>query len=803
MLRVTAVAIIFLIHLSFLGIAQDNGSILGRVLNSSNTEIPSASVSIKGLKYACKADRNGDYKLTAVPAGTYMLVASAMGYKTQEVKIKSNGTTPITYVFILETDHRELEQIDILGRSETDEINRQAYNVTAIDAKKLANTTMDIGQALNRVSGVRIRESGGMGSNMNISLNGFSGNQVKVFIDGLPMSNFGSSFQLNNIPINFAERVEVYRGVVPVWLGGDALGGAINIVTRTDPGKYVDASYSYGSFNTHKTSVNAGFVGKSGLTFQLNAFQNYSDNNYWVDVDILNVDRADREKYRTYTYDQRVRQFHNKYHNETLVANIGVSNKKYADQLLFGITLGQNKKEIQNGNHMKTVYGGRESLGNIVQPSFKYVKNNLFTEGLNVSMSGRYNLGKERTLDTVARRFNWAGESEPKYPDNPNQKGGEDELRDYRYRNNNSVFSANVNYTFHEKHSLILNHQFTGFNRKGYNSLQPDLLDNNIPNKTFKNITGLGYGYAINTKWNVNVFTKYYHQKTVSNTLNSGTIVRQDTSTGYGGYGIATTYFIIPDLQLKTSFERAIRLPENTELFGDLENQSPNPRLRPESSYNFNFGISYFKKFGDSHRMSIDANYLYRDARDFIRPFTGQEDVNGKRKMQYVNLRKAVNNSFDINMRYYYKSLLSLGGTMTYQNLLNNTKVEPSKIVESSIYKNRLPNIPYTYGNFDANVYFQDFLDKGAVLNVGYNLLYVHDFFLDWASYATPSARFVVPSQLSHDLNLVYTLKSGKYNIAFECLNFTDAKRYDNFALQKPGRSFNLKLRYFIKNNNI
>ena len=46
-----------------------------------------------------------------------------------------------------------------------------------------------------------------------------------------------------------AERVEVYKGVLPVNLGADALGGAVNIVSRRDA-NYLDATYSFGSFNT-------------------------------------------------------------------------------------------------------------------------------------------------------------------------------------------------------------------------------------------------------------------------------------------------------------------------------------------------------------------------------------------------------------------------------------------------------------------------------------------------------------------------------------------------------------------------
>lgn len=783
-----------MIFVSTFSFAQGGLSLAGRVSDSLGRPIQHASINIKGTPLSAMTNSKGEFNIKSVPTGIITVRISVVGFKSLEREVRGSEVQSNNFQnFTLEEALAQIEQVDIVGRSESDQINRQAYNVTAIDAKKFYNTTMDIGQALNRVSGVRIRESGGMGSNINLSLNGFSGNQVKLFIDGLPMSNFGSSFQLNNIPINFAERVEVYRGVVPVWLGGDALGGAINIVTKNEPGKYLDASYSFGSFNTHKTTVNAGYVGRSGFTFQLSAFQNYSDNNYWVNVDI-----ADHETGR-YTYNQRVRQFHNTYHNETLVANVGVSNKKYTDQFLVGITLGKNRKEIQTGNNMQDVYGGRETQGNIVQPSIKYLKHDLFTKGLDVSMSGRFNLGKERSLDTVPAWFNWLGEKLLKNPNNPSAPGGEVSLQDYHYRNNNGVFSANVSYEMSDSHSLVLNHQYTTFNRKGEDRIFPDLEENNQPKKTNKNITGLGYRYVFNEKWNANVFAKHYYQKSVSHDVINDVFYRSETDTRHGGYGVAATYFILPDLQLKSSFERAIRLPENDELFGDLENQSPNTDLRPEKSYNFNFGASYFWILDEFNKFSLDANYIFRNASDYIRPMVGAEDANGRRSLTYVNLRKALNNSVDFNLRYYYKSFLSVGGNFTYQKLINNTRVEPEKILESSIYKDRLPNIPYAYGNFDANIYIRSVIEQGDVVSIGYNLLYVDEFFLDWPSFATPSERLTIPEQLSHDVNLVYSMKSGRYNVALECLNLSDATRYDNFALQKPSRSFNVKVRYFIK----
>lgn len=71
---------------------------------------------------------------------------------------------------------------------------------------------------------------------------------------------------------------------MPVGFGTDALGGVINIVTNKKRRNwFLDASYSYGSFNTHKSYVNFGQTFKNGLMYEINAFQNYSDNDYYID----------------------------------------------------------------------------------------------------------------------------------------------------------------------------------------------------------------------------------------------------------------------------------------------------------------------------------------------------------------------------------------------------------------------------------------------------------------------------------------------------------------------------------------
>ncbi len=135
---------------------------------------------------------------------------------------------------------------------------------------------------------------------------------------------------------------------------------------------------------------------------------------------------------------------------------------------------------------------------------------------------------------------------------------------------------------------------------------------------------------------------------------------------------------------------------------------------------------------------------------------------------------------------------------MTYQNLQNMTKYEPGEDFVSPFYKDKIPNIPYLFGNFDATVFFTDLFKKGNNLSVGYNFLYVHTYYLFWPSMGSKDSKLDIPQQFKHDLNLVYTLANGKYNIGLECKNLLDNELYDNFSLQKPSRAFYVKFRYFF-----
>ena len=264
-------------------IAQEQAMISGKILSTEKEIVDFATVYLKGTTYGGTTNEEGIYHLKA-PAGTYTLVVSAIGYETVEKQVTLTKGERIKQNITIRPKTEELEEVVIVSNG-ISRLKRSAFNAVALDTKGLENSNRSLSEALAKAPGMKVRESGGVGSDMQLSLDGFSGKHIKVFIDGVPQEGVGSSFGLNNIPAGFAERIEVYKGVVPVGFGTDAIGGVINIITKKKRDRwFLDASYSYGSFNTHKSYVHFGQTLKNGFTYEINAFQNYSDNDYKVDV---------------------------------------------------------------------------------------------------------------------------------------------------------------------------------------------------------------------------------------------------------------------------------------------------------------------------------------------------------------------------------------------------------------------------------------------------------------------------------------------------------------------------------------
>lgn len=761
----------------------------GKVLSADGEPLDYATVYLKGTNYAGSANEKGLYHISA-PVGKYTIVFSCVGYEPAEKEIEITDRQR-TRLNIKLKSMTQLGEVIVVG-NQLSKVRNSAFNATAVNTQELINTTKTLGDALSKAPGMKIRESGGVGSDMTVTMDGFSGKHVKVFIDGVPQEGVGSSFGLNNIPVNFADRIEVYRGVVPVGFGSDAIGGVINIVTPRRQRKwFVDASYSFGSFNTHKSYVNFGQILRNGFKYEINLFQNYSDNNYWIDSPVENFETGGLNRKQL----EHVRRFNDTYHNEAMVAKVGFVNKPWADRLLVGLTYSHMYKEIQTGVRQEIVYGQKHRHGHSLMPSLEYAKRNLIFKGLDVSFNANYNRDNTTNVDTASVKYNWRGESAPL------NSPGEQSYQLSKAINNNWSGVVTANYRLNENHLFTVNDVFNSFKRTNEDLLVSTPSKDEFAKITTKNIVGLSYRYMPNTKFNFSVFGKYYHQY-VSGPM--ATSSAQDSyqltsrTINHLGFGAAGTWFMPLGFQLKASYEKAYRLPTIEEMFGDEDLEMGDISLKPEASHNVNLNLSYNTAFGNNV-IYAEAGFIYRDTHDYI-----QRNIlalsGGKSAATYVNYGKVATKGFSISARYSWSRWLSLGGNFSMMNVRDNMPLAQGSTVANLSYKERVPNLPYIFADSDINFYWHNLGRKWNVLTITYDNQYTHSFCYYAANIGSKNDDYMVPDQFSHNIMVSYGIKNGRYNLSFECRNLTNAALYDNFSLQKAGRAFYGKLRVYFGN---
>jgi len=778
------------------GTYAQSQALLSGYVKDGTAPVAGATVILRGSKSGTTTDANGYYELKGISPGSYTLVISYTGYATSATKITLKAQDKQSVNVNLADDQKQLSNVDIHGKTKTQQIKESGFAVNAIDTKKFANTTADLNQILNRSTGVRIREQGGLGSDFKFSINGLSGKQVKFFIDGIPMDVMGSGMSLNNIPVNLAERLEVFKGVVPVNLGADAMGGAVNVVTNQKVINYLDVSHSYGSFNTNRSALTGQVVDKkTGIIVKASGFLNASDNNYKMrDVDVVTGGTRDGNFISDLNGAQYLvtdaERFHDNYFSVLGQGEVGITNKKWADVLFIGGGYNEVRQDLQTGFDQKTVYGKVKRSSNAKSITLRYKKDNLFTKGLSLSAFAARSKDTYKTTDTLFGKYNWDGS----WFESGYTEMGKTVKTVGIIKRPRTYAMANVSYVINPQHSLNLNYTLDHLKNESYNELQVDR--DTLPGKVNKQIVGLAYqqdlldGRLVNT-----FFGKFYSLGLDRAKYINRVLVAQDTNSTNFGYGLATRYKLTKGLGLKASYEHAYRLQEAEEVFGDGLNLQGNPDLKPESSDNINLGAFYSFQL-DKHAFYIEASGFYRNAKDFIFPVP---DVRS-------NLLKNENQSsvritgFESEARYSYDQLLSVTLNMTYQNAINTTRSgqTESYYVEGT-YKNKIPNQPWLFGNADFSIGKNNLLGKDTRLQFNWFTQYINWFYLTWESKGNPNGKSDIPTQFVQNASLSYSLKNGRYNLSGECRNLTNQLTYDNFKLQKPGRSFSVKFRYFIQ----
>lgn len=781
-----------------IGYAQQQGELKGRVLNKDNNGIEGITIQLRQQQIGTVSTADGWFSIPHVPYGSHHLELSGIGYENQAYAVLVDRPSITGITVVLASTNHELGTVEVIGKTEGKKLRESGYNVNIIETAPYANTNSDINQILNRSTGVRIREQGGLGSNYSFAINGLSGNHIKFFIDGIPMEAYGSGMSFNNIPVNIAERIEVYKGVVPAHFASDALGGAVNIVTNRDRRRSLDVSYSYGSFNTHRTAVSTNYTEpKTGIHVNFNTYFNHSDNNYLMRSnpkanEYLTVLAEDGGSFDTIA---SARRFHDAYRSYMGQLEVGVSNKTWADVMVVGLTYNNVYNEQQTGATQEKVIGHVNNRSNSLVPNFRYRKARLFTDGLSLSAFANFVNDKSVVTDTSSYRvYRWDQRPDAYFAD-AGELGTLKSIQHFSGYNN--MAQTMLNYELADDHFLNLNYTFNSHYRKSYNEIDPYNHSRDQSNRLNKHMVGLSYNQQLFTKrWTNSFFGKYYGF--------SGKVVAADggisqESSHYFGYGLTSSYLITPALGIKASYEHAYRLPGLIELFGNGVEVVGNPTLQPENSDNYNLGSFYSQWFGQ-HRVGISAGVFYRNAKNYIHSTPALDNNNGGTFTSYYNFGGIRVEGAELELQYALGNLLRFTANMSYENAVDREKyVQGTNRVKVS-YGSRIPDQPWLYGNTDFAIGKDNLLGQGTRLEFNWFMQFVNEYAYTWSKLGDRNTKYYIPAQWIQNVALTYSLMHGRYNITLESRNLTDQIAYDNSKLQKPGRSVFVKLRYNLVN---
>lgn len=751
------------------------------------------------------ADEQGRFEMMLAP-GKYKLTCSITGYELVSMQVQVYaGAAAVANFALQKQKFGDLKEVVVKGATAKQVIEKQGFAVNVIETREAALRNTQTNELLDRTVGVRVRQNGGMGSAVTYNLNGMSGNSVRIFIDGIPVSTYGASFSLNSIPPALIERIEVYKGVIPAHLADDALGGAINVVLKKGMRKNLTASVSYGSFNTFQASATGMFRNsKNGFTLKGSGFYNNSDNDYEVwGKFVRNILPNGRYEY------VRARRFNDAYRSVGGRVEAGFTDVKWADQFLVGYNGSDDYNEIQHGTYMSIPYKGRFSKSQSHVFSVNYRKKNFLTEGLELSFNGMYSSRSEVITDTVRYNYNWFGEKSLGLDGQPilTSGGAQQGAPTINHVDRNvTTFRAGLNYDINRNHRIVLNNMFYMIDRRQQDLMRSAAEREFVGTRDLgKNILSLAYEMnAFESRLRTNLFGKYYRQKIdrmdpVLTTLNGEQVKTEDrisSNKTTAGYGLALSYAVIPTVTVLGSAEKAVRMPSEGEVFGSPgENIVENIGIRPETSNNLNLGVKAGPYYFNKHKVSLSVSGFLRDTRDKIVQRINTRLNDAVQTNPYENLGKTKAIGFEAEAGYTFNNNLHVLVNMSRFNSVFNIQYDPNGR-EYDYYNRQLPNEPFFTVNSTVQYSFHELIQKNSVLNLYYNAGFVERFYTTWLLIED----FRTPRQFIQDMGASYMFPGKKFVVSVDMKNIFDRQAYDNFAVQKPGRAIYLKLNYSINN---
>ena len=247
---ITGLLFTFICLLPAGSMAQNKVTLSGKVIDQHGTPVAQATIAVENTTSGTYTDDRGKYSLQVAP-GKHTFVVSFLGYQTvkQSLDIRQDKKQNFT----LQESAVTLSSVEVYGKTQTQKVKEGAFAVNALDIKPIVNSLNNLNDLVNRTTGIKVREEGGVGSDFDLSINGMSGNSIRYFLDGMPLDTKGSGVSLANLPVNIIDRIEIYKGVVPAWVQMHWEAPSISLRSRRRRTIWMSPTVSVPSIPTRQT----------------------------------------------------------------------------------------------------------------------------------------------------------------------------------------------------------------------------------------------------------------------------------------------------------------------------------------------------------------------------------------------------------------------------------------------------------------------------------------------------------------------------------------------------------------------
>ena len=266
------VFLLFTLLFSLASIAQ-NGNIQGTIIDEEGLSIPFGNVVIEALNKGVISNEDGKFLFVDIPTGKQTVKVTYIGYADSETEVNVESGKTVAITVYIKTSVLELDDVVITGynNSQVKALNSQKnkQNITNVVSTDQIGKFPDanIGDAVKRIPGITMQVD--QGEARNVIIRGLAPQLNSVTLNGsrIPSAEGDNrNVQMDLIPSDMIQLIEVNKAVTPD-MDADALGGSVNLVTRTSPNGFrVSATLGSGvNFITNKKILNGSFLvgGKS------------------------------------------------------------------------------------------------------------------------------------------------------------------------------------------------------------------------------------------------------------------------------------------------------------------------------------------------------------------------------------------------------------------------------------------------------------------------------------------------------------------------------------------------------------